>query len=185
MKSFVISLRLPKRVRHPELVYGGTVYETKKYQSNFFVNLSLKLEAIIDRMKKRYLNEMDVPACQFNLHLTIILQQKLVSRLRCKKSRRSQENNKQCQTIKTIKNSNFFVIFVLASVKSSRSQMFFKIGVLQCFAIRKAFVLEFLFNKASGLKVWNFIKKRLRQDIFSFFLPCCEYFKIIQNTFFI
>ena len=185
MKSFVISLRLPKRVRHPELVYGGTVYETKKYQSNFFVNLSLKLEAIIDRMKKRYLNEMDVLACQFNLHLTIIVQQKLVPRLQCKKSRRSQENNKQCQTIKTTKNSNFFVIFVLASVKSSRSQMFFKIGVLQCFAIRKAFVLEFLFNKAAGLKAWNFIKKRLRQDIFSFFLPCCEYFKIIQNTFFI
>ena len=48
--------------------------------------------------------------------------------------------------------------------KSSRSQIFFKIGVLKNFAnfTGKAPVLESSFNKVAGLKTCNFIKKRLQ-----------------------
>ena len=45
--------------------------------------------------------------------------------------------------------------------RSSRSQMFFKIGVLRNFR-RKTPVLESVFNKVAGLKVCNFIKKGLQ-----------------------
>ena len=50
------------------------------------------------------------------------------------------------------------------SYRSSSSQMFFKIGVLKNFRTfhRKILVLESLFNKASSLQVYNFIKKRLQ-----------------------
>ena len=48
--------------------------------------------------------------------------------------------------------------------KSSRSQIFFKIGLLKNFAnfTGKAPVLESPFNKVAGLKTCNFIKKRLQ-----------------------
>ena len=41
-------------------------------------------------------------------------------------------------------------------MQSSRSQMFFKIGVLK----------KSLLNKVAGLKAWNFIKKRLQHRCF-------------------
>ena len=49
-------------------------------------------------------------------------------------------------------------------VRSSRSQMFFKINVLKklCKFHRKKPVLQSLLNKVAGLKVWNFIKVAFR-----------------------
>ena len=45
----------------------------------------------------------------------------------------------------------------VCSFRSSLSQMFFKIGVLKCFAnSQKAPVLESLFNKVKGLKDCNY-----------------------------
>ena len=55
-----------------------------------------------------------------------------------------------------------------AVFRSSRSQMFFKIGVLKSFANlhRKTPVLESLFKKVADLKVCNFIIKRLQYRCF-------------------
>ena len=54
--------------------------------------------------------------------------------------------------------------FVVLRYRNSRSQMFFKIGFLKTFAnlIEKKTVLESLFNKVAGLRVSNFVKKRLQ-----------------------
>ena len=45
---------------------------------------------------------------------------------------------------------------------------------------RKTPALESLFNKLAGLKVFNFIKKRLQTQVFS-----CKYYEIFKNSFFI
>ena len=45
---------------------------------------------------------------------------------------------------------------------------------------RKTPALESLFNKLAGLKVFNFIKKRLQTQVFS-----CKYYDIFKNSFFI
>ena len=60
------------------------------------------------------------------------------------------------------------------TLRSSRSQMFFKIGVLKSFSIfaKKHLCSSFFFNKAEGLKACIFIKK-----VFS-----CEYCKIFKNS---
>ena len=52
--------------------------------------------------------------------------------------------------------------------RSSRWQMFFKIGFLKKFAIftGKHLCLESLFNKVAGLQRYNFIKKKLQHRIF-------------------
>ena len=52
--------------------------------------------------------------------------------------------------------------------RSSRSQMFSKVGVLKKFRNiqRKTTVLEFLFNKVEGLQACNFIKRKLNTDVF-------------------
>ena len=57
-------------------------------------------------------------------------------------------------------------------LRSSRSQIFCKIGVLKKLhkIHRKTPLLESVFNKVAGLKAWNFIKKRLQQDIFLWIL---------------
>ena len=47
-------------------------------------------------------------------------------------------------------------------IRSSRSQMFFKVGVLKNFAKfsgERTAALESLFNKVAGLRACNFIKK--------------------------
>ena len=48
--------------------------------------------------------------------------------------------------------------------RCSSKEVFFKRGVLKCFAIftGKVPVLESLFHKIAGLKICNFIKKRLQ-----------------------
>ena len=60
------------------------------------------------------------------------------------------------------------------TLRSSRSQMFFKIGVLKSFSIfaKKHLCSSFFFNKAEGLKACIFIKK-----VFS-----CEYCEIFKNS---
>ena len=51
-------------------------------------------------------------------------------------------------------------------VKSVQKQMFFIIGVSQKFCNRKTPVLESPFNKVAGLKVCNFMIKRLQRRRF-------------------
>ena len=74
-----------------------------------------------------------------------------------------------CEFWEILRNSFFkrllmLLTFVVLRYRSSRSQMFFKIGFLKTFAnfIEKKTVLESLFNKVAGLRVSNFVKKRLQ-----------------------
>ena len=65
--------------------------------------------------------------------------------------------------------SNFiqFSMQYITTIKSSRSQMFFEIGVLKvCNIHRKTPVLESLFSKVASLEACNFIKKRLQHRCF-------------------
>ena len=66
-------------------------------------------------------------------------------------------------------------------LRTSRSQIFFKIAALKNFAIlsRKTCVAEYLFNKVAGMKVCIFIKKETPAQLFS-----CEYCEIFKNTYF-
>ena len=66
--------------------------------------------------------------------------------------------------------------------RSSRSQMFFKIGVLKNFAIftGKHLCWGLFFNRVpfrKGLQAFNFIKKETPTQLFS-----CEYCEILKNT---
>ena len=64
---------------------------------------------------------------------------------------------------------------VLRLVKSSHSQMFFKMCVLKNFGKfhRKAHELESLFNKVAGLKAFNFTKTKIpNTSIFTEHLRC-------------
>ena len=56
---------------------------------------------------------------------------------------------------------------IIDHCRSSRSQMFFAIGVLKTFhnIHRKAPVLESLFNKVAGLKACNFIERDSNIDV--------------------
>ena len=60
-----------------------------------------------------------------------------------------------------------FVVWI-SKYRSSRSQMYFRTGVLKNFAniYREATVLESLFNEYVLLKACNFIKKRLQHGCF-------------------
>ena len=51
-------------------------------------------------------------------------------------------------------------------MKGSRTKMFLKKDVLQKFRDRKTSVLESLFNKGAGLKVFNLMKKRPQHRCF-------------------
>ena len=66
-------------------------------------------------------------------------------------------------------------------VKSSRSQMFYKIGVVKSFAkfTEKNTRWSFFFNKVAGLTLVTLIKKTPIQ-VFS-----CEFCEIFKNTFFL
>ena len=55
----------------------------------------------------------------------------------------------------------------VTTIRSSRSQMIFEIGVLEVWNIhRKTSVLESLFSKVVSLEAWNVIKKRLQHRCF-------------------
>ena len=55
----------------------------------------------------------------------------------------------------------------VTTIRSSRSQMIFEIGVLEVWNIhRKTSVLESLFSKVVSLEAWNFIKKKLQHRCF-------------------
>ena len=65
-------------------------------------------------------------------------------------------------------------------MQSSRSQMFFKIGVLKNSQIsQENTMLESLFNEVAGLKAWNFIKKRLQHLYFP-----VKFAKFLRTLFF-
>ena len=57
---------------------------------------------------------------------------------------------------------------LITIARSSRSQMYFKIGALKRFhnIHRKTPVLESLFNNVAGLQSYDFIKKRLKHRCF-------------------
>ena len=62
------------------------------------------------------------------------------------------------------------LVFIKNRCRTSRSHMFFEIGVLKNFAIftEKPLALESLFNKVAGIQVFS-----------------CEYCEIFKNSFFI
>ena len=63
---------------------------------------------------------------------------------------------------------DFEIQLVTKTIKSSPSQMFLKIGVLKNVAnFQTKTVLASLLNKVAGLKVYNFIKKKLQQRCFT------------------
>ena len=68
-----------------------------------------------------------------------------------------------------------------AGYRSSRSQMFFKIGVLKNFAIftGKHLCCNLFFNKVAGLRYATLLKKETLSQVFS-----CEYCNIFKNTYF-
>ena len=60
-----------------------------------------------------------------------------------------------------------FSMHYITTIRSSRSQMFFEIGVLKvCNILRKTPVLESHFNNVACLEACNFIKKRLQHNCF-------------------
>ena len=60
-----------------------------------------------------------------------------------------------------------FSVQYMTTIRTSRSQMFFEIGVLNVYDIhRKAPVLESLFSKVTSLEAYKFIKKRLQHRYF-------------------
>ena len=70
------------------------------------------------------------------------------------------------------------------SVRSSHSQMFFKISVLKSFAIftKKTPVLESLFNDVAVLDVCNFTKKKLQHSCFPVSIAKFLIIAFLQNT---
>ena len=63
---------------------------------------------------------------------------------------------------------DFEIQLVTKTIKSSPSQMFLKIDVLKNVAnLQTKTVLASLLNKVAGLKVYNFIKKKLQRRCFS------------------
>ena len=72
-----------------------------------------------------------------------------------------------------------FSMQYITTIRSSRSQMFFELGVLEvCIIHRKTPVLESLFNKVAYLKACNFIKETPPQ-MFSY-----EYCEVFQKILF-
>ena len=74
------------------------------------------------------------------------------------------------QSGKPIRSQNNFIQFCMQfviTIRISRSQMFFEIGVLKVYNIhRETPVLEPLFSKTANLKAYKFIKKRLQHRCF-------------------
>ena len=65
------------------------------------------------------------------------------------------------------------------TLRSSRLQMFFKVGALKNFSMfTNNTCVESLFDKAGALKACIFIKKEIPTQVFS-----CEYSKILKNSF--
>ena len=65
--------------------------------------------------------------------------------------------------------NGFCLYYALHNSRNSRSQMFFRIGVLKnCSNVyRKTPLLDSLFNKIAGLQTYNLIKKKLQHKCFS------------------
>ena len=69
--------------------------------------------------------------------------------------------------IRFLNNFIQFSMQYITTIRTSRSQMFFEIGVLKvCNIHRKTPVLESLFSKVASLEACNFIKKRLQHRCF-------------------
>ena len=55
----------------------------------------------------------------------------------------------------------------ITTIKTSRLQMFFEIGVLKVYNVhRKRLVLELLFSKVASLEAYTFVKKKLQHRCF-------------------
>ena len=60
-----------------------------------------------------------------------------------------------------------FSMQYITTIKTSRLQMFFEIGVLKvCNVLRKRLELESLFSKVVSLEVYKFVKKKLQHRCF-------------------
>ena len=71
--------------------------------------------------------------------------------------------------IRFLNNFIQFSMEYVTTIRTSRSQMFFEIGVLKvCNIHRKTPVLESLFSKVASLEAYKFIKKRLQHRCFPF-----------------
>ena len=69
--------------------------------------------------------------------------------------------------IRFLNNFIQFSMQYITTIRTSRSQMFFEIGVLKvCNIHRKTPVLESLFSKVASLEAYKFIKKRLQHRCF-------------------
>ena len=69
--------------------------------------------------------------------------------------------------IRFLNNFIHFSMQYITTIRTSRSQMFFEIGVLKLYNIhRKMPVLESLFSKVASLEAYKFIKKRLQHRRF-------------------
>ena len=63
--------------------------------------------------------------------------------------------------------TQFSMQYIITTIRTSRLQMFFEIGVFKvCNIHRKTPVLESLFSKVTRLKICKFIKKRLQHRCF-------------------
>ena len=69
--------------------------------------------------------------------------------------------------IRLLNNFIHFSMQYITTIRTSRSQMFFEIGVLKvCNIYRKRPVLESLFSKVASMEAYKFIKKRLQHGCF-------------------
>ena len=80
----------------------------------------------------------------------------------------SKETKGPCGSpIRFLNNFIQFSVQYITTIRTSRSQMFFEIGVLTvCYIQRKTTVLESLFSKVVSLEAYKFIKKRLQHRYF-------------------
>ena len=77
----------------------------------------------------------------------------------------------------TVKRGLWSMKFLVATCRSSRSQIFYKIGVSQNSLENTCVGVSFY--QVTGSQAFNFIKKEIRTHVFS-----CELCEIFKNTFF-
>ena len=80
----------------------------------------------------------------------------------------SKETKGQCGSpIRFLNNFIQFSVQYITTIRTSRSQMFFEIGVLRvCNIYRSTPLLESLFSKVASLETYKFVKKRLQHRCF-------------------
>ena len=81
--------------------------------------------------------------------------------------KKKQAKVQYARPVRFLNNCIQFSMQYITTIRTSRSQMFFEIGVLKvCNIHRKTPVLESLFSKVASLEAYKFIKKRLQHRCF-------------------